>query len=271
MKLFSSLVALLIGTMLAMPLKAQTVHAILVGDTQDASIGVGVVSNLNKIRAFLKAAQDEGMFTVNIAEVKDDAFSCGSILQAIRALHADANDTIFFYYAGHGFRRTETQTQFPEFDCRRSAAIDRADLSGIAHYLLKPNGRDAGATPRLLIAIADTCNVLIEEQVPHQARRNPAYARINRQAQFRQLFLQYSGTLIMSGSSPGDPSWYLSSGGYFTSQFLNALNAHLDSVDTARWEGVATDATKQIFIPTTTPTYQKPQYAPSNLQLETSN
>jgi hypothetical protein len=251
------------------PAGAQTLHAILVGDTEDASIGTGVIANLNRMRAFLKQVQTEGNIAVSIVEVKDDNFNCREILKVVRDVRVDADDAVVFYYAGHGFRRTETQTQFPEFDCRRSASVDRADLSGVANYLLKFDGSRPRTAPRLLIAIADTCNVLVDEQqVPKQAGRPRVAARPNREIELRQLFLQYSGTLIMSGSSPGDPSWYLSSGGFFTNQLLLAINAHLESVAAARWETIASDATKQIFIPITTPTVQKPQYAPSNLRVD---
>lgn len=249
------------------PAAASTVYAILVGDTEDPTIGAGVTVNLNKVRSLLHQVRDEGHIAVVVSEVKDEKFNCTEILKAIRAVPVTANDAVIFYYAGHGFRRAVTQTQFPEFDCRRSVnSNDRADLSGVTGSLLKFGASGPRPAPRLVIAIADACNVVIEEQeIPRQA--SPRYARPNRGPAFRQLFLQYSGTLIMSGSPPGDAAWYLQTGGFFTSQLMNVVNSHALSLAEARWELIADDAAKPIFIPTATPTVQKPQFAPSNLQL----
>lgn len=251
---------------------APTVHAVLVGDTQDPTIGVGVTANLNKMRAFLRQVKDEGSITVVVKEVEGDRFSCSEILDAIRSIPATASDTVIFYYAGHGFRRADTQTQFPEFDCRRSKSPDRADLSGVTNSILKYGtpGSKAGP-PRLVIAIADACNtdVLEEGEVPRQAGPRIT-SRPNRAQAYKQLFLQYSGTLLMSASAPGTEAWYLQTGGFFTTQLLGALDAHTRTPMEARWEAIADDAGKQMFIPKDTPTTQKPQVAPANLRLATA-
>jgi hypothetical protein len=249
---------------------AQTIYAVLIGDTTDATIGVGITENLRKMRGFLQQAQLEGELNIVVTEVKDAAFNCRSIVNAVKALPVQANDTVFFYYSGHGFRRSNTQTQFPEFDCRRTADPDRAELAGISNLVLRP-AADSSATipPRLLIAIADTCNRQIE--LPEQAA-GPATASLppSRKAAFRRLFLQYSGTLMISGSTPGEFSWYMNSGiqigGFFTNQLLRAINSKiLSETAQVRWEDIATDASKKIFIPRDEETTQTPQYATLNL------
>src|SRR5215213_3344111 len=110
----------LVSLALGLPIRAQaqTVHAILIGDTEDVTIGGGIVSNLNKMKAFLRQVHEEGEITVKTVEVKDGEFNCGQILKVIRDVRVEPDDAVFFYYAGHGFRRSVTQTQFPEFDCR---------------------------------------------------------------------------------------------------------------------------------------------------------
>src|ERR1700752_2050903 len=137
---------------------AQTIHAVLIGDTTDASIGVGVTENLRKIRVFLQQAKSEGELNIVVSAVKDADFNCLSIVKAVKTLPVQANDPVLFYYTGHGFRRSSTQTQFPEFDCRRTSDPDRAELAGITNQVLKPSADSASTIPpRLMIAIADTC------------------------------------------------------------------------------------------------------------------
>jgi hypothetical protein len=249
---------------------AQTVHAVLIGDTTDATIGVGIIENLRKMRGFLQQAQVEGEMNVVVTEVKDAAFNCRSIVNAVKALPVQANDAVFFYYSGHGFRRNNTQTQFPEFDCRRTSDPDRAELAGIANLVLKP-AADSTSTipPRLVIAIADTCNR--EIQLPDQAAAAAsASTPPSRKAAFRRLFQQYSGTLMISGSTPGELSWYMNSGlqigGFFTNQLLRAINSKiLTQAAQVRWEDIATDAGRKIFVPREQETTQTPQYATLNL------
>jgi hypothetical protein len=119
------------------------------------------------------------------------------------------------------------------------------------------------------MAIADTCNREIE--LPEQAAgAKTAAIPPSRKAAFRRLFLQYSGTLMMSGSTPGEFSWYMNSGlqigGFFTNQLLRKINSKI-LMETAevRWGELATDATKKIFIPGGDETSQTPQYATLNL------
>ncbi|MER9280706.1 caspase family protein [Mesorhizobium sp. M0522] len=233
-----------------------SIHAVLIGDTQDPTIGPGVAANLLQISALLAAARTEGGLNINVSIVKDDNFDCVNIQKAIDDIVVEKTDTVFIYYAGHGFRRSTSQTQFPEFDCRRSKDPARVELARVADGLLRPGGSEP--PPRLLIVLADTCNTPIQEGPPAQARGPASVA--DRHESFRRLLVDYSGTILMSGSSPGDPSWYLSSGGFFTKQFVSAFAEELLSpINDVRWEDIVTQATRDIFIPTTTPTVQKPQ------------
>lgn len=259
-----------LGSVCVTEAPAQTVHAVLIGDTTDATIGVGITENLRKMRNFLRQAEVEGELTVSVKEVRDGDFNCRSIQNAVKALPVQSNDAVVFYYAGHGFRRNSTQTQFPEFDCRRTADPERAELAGISNQFLTP--APPASAPRFLLSVADTCNR--EAEVPTPQAAGPRIAAVpDRKAGFRRLFLQYSGTMMMSGSVPGEFSWYMNGGpqigGFFTNQLLRAVNAKLISqADHVRWEDIATDATKRIFIPSGSETSQTPQYATLNLSAQ---
>jgi hypothetical protein len=241
---------------------AQNIHAVLVGDTQDASIGMGISENLKNMNSFLRAVELEGHINVSKTEIKDNNFNCKAIIHAIDQLNVGPTDVVLFYYSGHGFRRDSTQTTFPEFDCRRTSDPDRAELAGIVNDLVQSK------KPKLLLAIADTCN----KQTTASIAAPPAAAFApDRQAAFQRLFQGYSGTLMMSGAVPGEYSWYMDSGaplgGFFTNQLLRAINGKiLEEGPKVRWEDIAADATKRIFIPgVAEPTYQNPQSAALNL------
>jgi hypothetical protein len=244
--------------------RAQKLHAVLVGDSQDASIGTGITENLKNMNDFLRDIEVGGHISVSKTEIKDANFNCKTIDQAVAQINAGPTDAVLFYYSGHGFRRDTTQTKFPEFDCRRTSDPDRVELAGIVNELIQSTKK-----PKFLLAVADTCN----KQVSAPAAAAPPAAAFvpDRQAAFQRLFQDYSGTLMMSGAVPGEYSWYMVSGaplgGFFTNQLLRAINQKiLEAGPKVRWEDIAVDATKTIFIPgLAEPTYQNPQYAGLNL------
>lgn len=251
--------------MIVTSVKAQTVHAVLAGDSEDSNIGSGVIINLAKVRSFLQRVEAEGEVKVSISEVRDGKFNCTEILKTLRAVRTGPDDVVFFYYAGHGFRRTATQTMFPEFDCRRTPELDRVDLSGIANELLRTPAEDGKSPPRLVLALADTCNIVVEGDEPRAAGRRPSgYAARDRKAAFRRLFLEYGGSLIMSGSQPGKPSWYKADGGFYTTQLLGAIDRGLASLEKARWPEIAVDASRPMTIPRREA--QTPQFDASRLR-----
>jgi hypothetical protein len=243
---------------------AQKMHAILIGDTKDGSIGAGITENLKNMNSFLQSVETVGQISISKTEIKDDKFNCKSITQTIEQLNLEPTDVVLFYYSGHGFRRDSTQTKFPEFDCRRTSDPDRAELAGIVNDLVQSK------KPKFVVALADTCNKLSTASIAAPAAA--AFASpADRKAAFQRLFLGYSGTLMMSGAVPGEYSWYLVSGsslgGFFTNQLLRTINQKiLEQGPKSRWEDIAVDATKTIFIPgLAEATYQNPQYAALNV------
>jgi hypothetical protein len=244
---------------------AQKIRAVLVGDTLDGSIGLGVKANLDHIREFLQVVQTRGEITVSIDQVRDDAFSCKSILATASKLKLSPDDVILFYYAGHGFRTSATPTKFPDFDCSRSTSDPPAGMSGVVSRFLRSQ------KPRLLIAIADACN---KETAPSFTSRAIPLELAGRDLKFalRRLFLQYKGELLMSGSIPGEFSYYSvveeSLGGYFSNQLMKALYQKINQNGAhVSWEEVAVEAGKAMSIPADPPVLQHPQIDESQLQL----
>jgi hypothetical protein len=195
---------------------------------------------------------------LNVATTEVDGanFSCKSIIDAVDGINVSADDVVFFYYAGHGFRRDSSQTQFPEFFC--GGPRDPTEALSQAVDGIKARQQQ----PRLIIAIADACNKITEPAPAAAAAPEPPG---DRKGALLQLFKAYRGTLIMSGAIPGEYSWYMTAGaslgGFFTNQLLVAINQNINrSGPNVRWEAIAAEAVKPIFVPTNPPVTQTPQY-----------
>jgi hypothetical protein len=192
---------------------------------------------------------------VNVVAVVGGDFSCNKIRAAVDGLTVGANDAVVFYYAGHGFRRTSAQSKFPEFDCRRATGDRPTELVQIMDKL-------KAKSPRLLIGIADTCNV----EIPPSAAPGPTVPALpaNIRKAMKHLFMEYKGVATMSGSVPGEFSWYRTSGpwvgGFFTTQFLAAFNESInDDTTRPRWEVIMLRSIEAMEIPTNPVTLQHPQ------------
>lgn len=234
---------------------AQRVHAVLVAHTLDPTIGTGAAESKTNIASFLENVKTLTGLDVASTEVDGSNFNCQSIIEAISSLNVSANDVVFFYYAGHGFRRDSSQTQFPEFYCSAPGEATETLSQAVDSIRAKQ--------PRLIIAIADACNKITEP--PPQAAAQAPGREVDRKRALLHLFKDYRGTLIMSGAIPGEYSWYMTAGsslgGFFTNQLLEAISQNINrSGPNVSWEAIATDATKPIFIPTAPPVTQNPQY-----------
>lgn len=224
---------------------AQTVYAVLTGDTVEGPVGVDV--SLSKMQALLKQLEREGAVKVVVnTSVQGGAFGCDAIRKAVAQTPWTKDDTVLFYYAGHGYKDNPDQL-FPGLDCRTSVTDQRTDLNAIVKIISHPGA--ASYPPRLLIAIADACNEG-PEFVLAAAAGQPA-AGIKRKEAFRKLFLGYKGTIIMAGSKPGEYSYYaLSQGGFFTStRLLPAIDNAINAGNDATWSAINDAATKPIKLP----------------------
>ena len=250
---------LLFSTVLAgPPATAQQVHVLMVGDTRDKDSGADSQSDLATLRSFFERVRDSGI-SVEVTEVKDETFSCSSILSAVSMLRVGETDTIIFYYSGHGSRAPNAPTKFPEFWCQRFAGDTNADLSGVVDQI-------EAMKPRLTIAIADTCNTVERKKRSRETlplQEEPLPQNVTRA--MRHLLLEYVGTVVLSASIPGQNAWGDGYGSLFTRQLFRqsiprVINAN-DGNIRPRWEAIIVDALRDFKIPDDPPAVQYPQVA----------
>lgn len=264
-----------IGLLTLSEAQARQLHAVLIGNTNDGSIGLGVDANVQRMKALIEAIdaaqalpEENNPARANqpkatVTSVTGDSFSCENILAAVNGVKAGADDTVLFYYAGHGYAAEEGDDEFPKFKC----GAGTAGLSQITTALLT-------LKPRLLIAIADTCNAPQKDTVAGPLGKSPEKIPVTKALE--QLFMKYKGAVKISSSIKGEYSFYHIPweatatytppgewvGGWFTRQFLNAIKTTVsdlvDKNDRPNWDTVLFHAMKVIKVPDNP--RQHPQY-----------
>jgi hypothetical protein len=237
--------------------RSQKVHAIIAADSLDGQIGPGIRENVTNMNGLLASLEIVGEIVVLKAEVTGQDFSCKSILQAVDKLQVGPDDAVLFYYAGHG--AGSKSSKFPDFSCEPTSEQERIGLSTIEKRISRKKPK-----PRFVLAIADACNVLEGPAAGPGPQFTPPPVP-ERKIALRRLFLDYNGSLTMSGSITGQYAWYMNRGetvgGFFTIQFLRAINQQISEKRAkVRWEDIVPIAKKMIMVPTKPrETKQQPQ------------
>lgn len=217
-------------------------HAILVGDTNDPSIGRSVETDLANFNKLLRSIEENTGLAVQKITITGGELGRGkgrdTVLQKLQNLTvAGGQDLVIFLYSGHGGRMSTKQTKWPSLGVEGvSTSPDRLlDLDLVVDELQKKN-------PRLLIVLADACNSVIDAQRSFEKNTELAES-------YRKLFLGYQGTIIASSSKMGQYSYGNPEvGGLFIRQFLDSLNKNLATANPT-WEGLMKDAKQTISIP----------------------
>lgn len=238
---------------------ASDLKLVIIADTNDGTIGSGVKGNVSQIRSFfIDASKMTGLNYVETV-VSGMQFGCQEITDMIENISFNADDVIVFYYSGHGYRNYSDMSLFPRFFCG-SEVYTRQDGPGLQSITATLRAK----SPRLLIGIADTCNVIIAgPSAPAPA--GPVFRNPSRSQAFKNLFLRYSGTLQMSSSAPNQYSWYYPNQGLFTAQLLKSLDKNTSNSGGA-WSDVIRDAMIEIVVPTGNPS--SPTLVKQNPQAE---
>ncbi|MBT3360124.1 MAG: hypothetical protein HN403_10915 [Rhodospirillales bacterium] len=191
---------------------AADLHAILVIDTNDKSIGRMVDLDRKLIEKELN--QIARMTGLNVREtlVRGKNFKLNKVGAAINGLKVDSDDVILFYYSGHGFRTKQKTYKWPFFYFHSNEPLDYAWVI----QALKAKGA------RLTITLTDACNNVVNASIREQDQYR-AKSMVNPDA-YKTLFLKSKGYIAATSSIPGETSTATSDGSLFTLSFLKALH-----------------------------------------------
>jgi hypothetical protein len=239
----------LAALLLAPQLMAASLRVLLVGDTNDRSIGKSVVTDLSNMESFVRQISMRTGLTLDLQVLKGAQIKSRIITDAVNNLKIENDDTVIFYYSGHGFRTQKVTTRWPLLYIP-DAGAKGVDFQWVIDSINKKN-------PRMVLAISDSCNNFID--MPQSGINGRAMLE-DQDATWKKLFVEFSGRIYASGSIVGQFSFGQdATGGAFTSRFLSIVRGEVKVADTS-WDKIMQMATRQIPINSPQQKTQDPQY-----------
>jgi hypothetical protein len=185
--------AFCIGTALAFMTGAygwgDTLHALFLADTDDPTIGNFVAISSNGISDQLNELCDFAGMQKDFVRIRGQDLTRQRVDACLEKLAVSGDDAVFFHYDGHGCAWT---SEWPALAFDNSAL----DLNEVVQKLRRKK-------PRLLVVLADCCNVVcgVPEQGAQARARMPAET-IRKGA--RKLLLDHAGLFVGCGACRGE-------------------------------------------------------------------
>ncbi len=234
--------ACLIGLLIAPGVQAQKLHAVVVGDESDwAHWGEylpNIQMDMTQIWVTLTNNVPESqlnLLTVTIESPEDG--DPAQILAALDELRPAANDTLLFYFTGHG--GLDDQGSY--------LSLEKGKL-----YRDTVQRRMAEKGARLTVMLTDCCNVRGDGKLEMAAAPAPEEPERVTPA-FRALFFEPEGTVDVNACSPGESAQFFLKKDdemYRGSLFTRSLVDYLDRRRTERfsWDELLRDVSVVVHV-----------------------
>lgn len=211
-------------------LAAATLHAILLGDTEDLTLGRQIQKDLDRVETLVYDIADSISYTLNPIVIQGKMSRPEKLSIALSALEIAPEDIVIFYVSSHGFRVPSIKSEYPLIHF--SLSDEAIDFGAIVELIREKN-------PRFLLSIADVCN----DEWPDEWQSNikALHKRLVvktdlRKANYKRLFLSSRGALVVCAAVPGDFAWSTPKGAVFTREFIEELDYSATHRINLRWE-----------------------------------
>ncbi len=242
---------ILISSCVALRTEAATLHAILVGDSRDRSLGTAMGSGVDSFYEGLKIAANHARLDVNIIRIVGNAVERGRVIKKIKDLAIKKNDVIVTYFAMHGYREADKTSVWPNLWFSQKG--NSIPLELIIDLITAKNAR-------LSIIISDSCNTYIEDldrsiidleqtqiMALKVAKNNDKLIKNN----YKKLFLDTTGLIVASASIPGEAAWGSNKlGMLMTISLLDQFNETVQQKNNVNWESIFEGIEKKINVHT---------------------
>lgn len=183
-----------------------TFHVIMVADTEDERIGPLVKSDVLLLSTRFDQNLPQRQLVFRTLSKKD--FNPTTVMNHIAQRNVDSDDVLIFYYSGHGGYDPKLKEHFFAFG---GIGLARTEVRKALQQ----------KRPKLAVLISDSCsNPVIPEYYNSPAEPGPRQVSLL----FHSLFVEPSGLVDISASSPGETASGTGAGSYFTIAFTDSLS-----------------------------------------------
>ena len=228
---------------------AQTFHAIIVADTDNESIGFSCEVDMIKMTAEFNTIAKTIGYQINTQTVSRGSFRFEEIKAKINNLKCSPDDIVFLYYSGHGYNELESNSKFPIMYLQNDGYPLETALMQIK-----------AKKPRLSIVMGDCCNSIIQKGAVSFRGFVPVCEESNKKTIYKNLFVEPKGEILISSCRKGQTALGSEKyGGFYSYNFLNALQYAVNYGKMVSWNSLLNDATDRLSRMTNTGE-QTPQY-----------
>lgn len=202
-------------------LYAKTLHAILVADTVH-DIRFASMTDLARWHKEINVIAKHTNMALKEKVFRDCEFRSNHLASYLKNLQVAPDDTVVFYFSGHGYRTEDKKTRWPflTFELYKPGL----DLQWIVDTIREKK-------PKFALVLADCCNNYVERDYNNAGRdirvdlRNwmPCYEG------YERLFSDAKGCVVIASSSEGQFSYGSVHGGLYTQCFFTSLNHEIAS------------------------------------------
>lgn len=233
-------------SVMALPGEAQTVHAILVADTNDPLLYTVCKRDIETMhRQFVQVAAAIH-YELHEQVIAGETFSTKRLNDVVRTLKPAPDDILFLYYTGHGYSARQRAGRFPVMLLDKDATVSQRNPGLLAiHQALKAKNA------RLCITLGDCCNQLVRNMRGMVRKTVSPKALIltndSLNEAYRALFLHVKGDALIASSQPPQQAYaHPDSGSFYTRSFDEALELASRYNKQVSWETLLRDAQTRL-------------------------
>jgi hypothetical protein len=213
-------------------LRAADLYFIMFAETLDPNIGM--VQNLATAKTWARSVAQTTGLTLHLQTLMSTALTPANARDMLNAINPGEDDVVYFIYSGHGYNAGDSE--WPTFAFLTYTGDPYVSFDEVV-ATLQPKAQ------RLLVVLADCCNVLEEDAGRDLPRSESSGPSALTTANVQRLFLDFRGTILASGASKGQyglaNDFY---GGVFMTAFQNAFDTLTSTMSPATWEDILAQA-----------------------------
>lgn len=242
---------------------AKTIHAVAFCNTNDAKIGQAAVVSHDMFNNELSNLAYLLNYEYDFVDFVGNECSKENLERKISSITSTPEDIIVFYYFGHGTRAEGQTSPFPQM-CLKYEIYDQDKFMPVQYVINRLEKQPA----HLKLIVSMCCNNVVGGVSPKNTMceaMGPTSLDRKNIENYKKLFNDFTGTLAITGSEPGQYSWCNSQyGGIFDVVFWAAMEAVGNNQLPADWNSIFTavqgETDKLAFRSTNPPTHQKPYF-----------